>query len=206
MCSVAVFRRILPFVVFGFCLLNLLWSLNGGWRIEIGSVSLDYYDHLSFHKGLYSQGGELIFANGAWGGLRSGLRHPPGSRSATVQTTGWAVHAGVEHGNPTWLLDWRRAVENESSGYARLGFMRVWVPTDASDGWAQRGVAVPWWFLCAVFAITPARRFIAFVRRWQRGARGAGFCGACGYDLRATPDRCPECGTMPSASASAVPR
>jgi hypothetical protein len=54
-------------------------------------------------------------------------------------------------------------------------------------------VSVPLWFVTIVFLILPATRFASRRRRSRRAAGGC--CPTCGYDLRASKDRCPECGT-----------
>jgi hypothetical protein len=58
-------------------------------------------------------------------------------------------------------------------------------------------VYAPAWMVVAATGVAPAA-WLAF-RLFRRRRRRAGFCAACGYDLRATPARCPECGTLPAA-------
>src|SRR5688572_312021 len=58
-------------------------------------------------------------------------------------------------------------------------------------------IALPLW-LIALLSATPPTLALVHHRRRARRAR-ATLCPNCGYDLRATPDRCPECGLAPAA-------
>ena len=62
--------------------------------------------------------------------------------------------------------------------------------------WGFVAVTVPCWALAAASAALPALWTVRRVSRRRRTAREKrGLCPACGYDLRATPGHCPECGT-----------
>jgi hypothetical protein len=60
---------------------------------------------------------------------------------------------------------------------------------------------IPHWALVLMTAVSPAVWIIRKLRIRRRIRRCV--CQSCGYDLRATPDRCPECGAIPGKGKSA---
>ncbi len=119
----------------------------------------------------------------------------------------------VSPGSGRWVREGRGLGARWSHGAANFetwpdGSPRAkgWAPVD--DGGARvwsatprrvASLSLPCWLLAAVTGALPGARAAAWAlrRRRLRLRRRLGLCEYCGYDSRATPDRCPECGTPP---------
>ncbi|HLW78075.1 MAG TPA: hypothetical protein VKU44_00615 [Terriglobia bacterium] len=72
---------------------------------------------------------------------------------------------------------------------------RGWATTHylATDAWI---LAIPWWPILLITGVGAA--FVVRRRVINRQRRRSGLCLCCGYDLRQSFERCPECGIAPS--------
>jgi hypothetical protein len=90
-------------------------------------------------------------------------------------------------------------------GWPAIGLAHYRNLTDRNYGWAVGNrpidsIYAPHWLLVLLFAI-PSTVWFALVTRSRARSR-RGYCVQCGYDLRATPERCPECGWLADAAAN----
>ena len=88
---------------------------------------------------------------------------------------------------PSGGAGWERGFSYVDVRWKFAGFAWLRSPSAGNPWWA---FAFPAWFPALAFGVLPAW---AIVRR-RRRCHPAGCCQHCGYDLRATPDHCPECG------------
>lgn len=79
------------------------------------------------------------------------------------------------------------------AGLAGFGWGNIYESNNLTK-YSAWGFRFPLWVVLLLFMLLPIRFAIVRVQRARR--RSSGQCAGCGYDLRASPDRCPECGTV----------
>jgi hypothetical protein len=139
---------------------------------------------------------------------------PAAGFSRDVKTEKYAIRWGltIAAGRGSYWIwwDWAPAASPPKPEYVEwgAGTYIASVPWEKSFGgfsysndyfsWSgerRLGILAPSWLFFVVFAILPVARVISIRRANRRIKRG--LCRVCSYDLRFTPDRCPECGTVP---------
>ena len=82
-----------------------------------------------------------------------------------------------------------------SSPHHLFGIIRWGRAIRGTAGVGRMSVLLPYWLLACVAAAASAGPLImSFRLRRQSRRHAAGRCVRCGYDMRATPNRCTECG------------
>jgi hypothetical protein len=156
-----------------------LW-VRSYWRADsIWWYPTDRHRHVvsSVDGALYIQ--QLVTSNPLWEGLHRG------------HVTGSTGSAGV----PYLPFSWRVA------GFA---YFSNSVPPPGTTILSMYVCRVPYWFPTLLSALLPAAWLRGGLgRRRSAARRAAGLCLSCGYDLRSSPNRCPECGASVSEPGAA---
>jgi hypothetical protein len=101
---------------------------------------------------------------------------------------------GVQPGPSKWEFS-SRSIERRLEEMNWVDFHVKWRRLPEED---RFDLKLPYCFLAAVTGALPAYLALKAIRR--RREQRQGLCRLCGYDLSATPQRCPECGAAPVPS------
>ena len=152
----------------------VLW-VRSYWIVDTFSWCSRLDDHL-----VASAGGRIAYGDARWpnGRVVVRLRHDAARRNGPA----WFERPDHVDGFRFIGFEYSKEALPRRSGRVWLSF---YVPP-----W--RLLAIPYGAVLALALIHPAARWMAWGRR--KGRRRRGLCVQCGYDLRASGARCPECG------------
>jgi hypothetical protein len=156
-------------------------GIRSFWRCD----SISWSDGSRFGS-LISSGGRINFTFSDW-------------EKKTAWNPGISFSSGIRRASPPhwervdesfqrrrWLgFEWTDSLYPLSDSKTSLSFR---MPT-------YRLIAAPYWAVSGLLAALLIRPVLTLVRR--RARLRSGLCPNCGYDLRESPSRCPECGRTP---------
>jgi hypothetical protein len=87
----------------------------------------------------------------------------------------------------------------ETTFFWQLGGVGFYSIHNPRSGNRHLSLIVPFWLILILTALPPLA-WLGQRRRARRVPGAQNLCATCGYDLRATPDRCPECGRPTAVS------
>ena len=168
---------------------GFMWCRSRAWLIadRLSRTDSNYASATRREFGVFSENGILLV------GTTRRTFHDPALRDAEFDPR----MRGARH--VVWDYESRAAHADSVVGFdllAKLGlsFNRS-SGTDPAGRVSGTSMSVHVTYVLLMVLALPVP-LMALHRRWQRRRRTRrGACLTCGYDLRATPDRCPECGS-----------
>ncbi len=139
-------------------------------------------------------GGGITYQSQDGSAVENNIRRAT-TQYAELRTIRWFFRTGRNREHyfdyrQSWRETVRFSADRRTTTFARTG-----------ETMNQRWLTIPLWASAWVGAIAPA---LALKRRLlRRGRRRRGECMECGYDVRASSERCPECGTAITSACAA---
>ena len=177
------------------CLTTLAVWARSFWRhdeVSFSSTRLTKSGWVGNVETLHSHHGELF-----WGHLRYDFlpgHQPPDYYRGRIRGPNWASSPARQS---------RIDLRGQPLGWAGVGVVTL-TGADSDATYLRTDVVIPHWLLALATALLPGRLLIRYGRYRYRKSFRPGVCRSCGYDIRATPDRCPECGTAVAGTGSSA--